>query len=117
MEHAGFASELIARKRAAEDMAAKDVVIIESRGQFYVELSDDAPMIRSWEREVFTGKGINAIPKNYFECERCGQFNKGGRFKRCVRCNHKAFDVQEAETPMQREQGRLNAAARRMGHQ
>jgi hypothetical protein len=81
---AGFATELTARKKAANEMAAKDVVIIESRGEFFVELADEAPMIRSWERECYTGKGIHAIPKNARECKRCGQFmKKAGECPRC----------------------------------
>jgi len=83
-EHKGFATELTARKRAAQDMPSKYVTIIESYGEFYVELTDDAPLIRSWERECYNGRGIQALPKNARECKRCGQFMK--KPGACTRC-------------------------------
>lgn len=84
-QHRGFRSELEARKRAAADMPAKRVVIIESNGEFYVEPADDAAgFLRSWERECYNGSGIQAIPKNARECQRCAQFmKKPGTCPRC----------------------------------
>ena len=81
---AGFATELTARQRAAADMPGKDVVIIESRGEFYVELAEHAPMIRSFERECYAGRGVRAVPKNARECKRCGTFAKKAGI--CTRC-------------------------------
>lgn len=61
----GFATEQIARERAAADMPAKRVRIIESRGQFYVEdeAQDGAGFLRNWEREVYHGIGRNAVAR------------------------------------------------------
>ena len=84
----GFETEAIARERAKKDMYNKHVTIIESQGQFYVEPSDDAPMIRSWERECYTGLGKNAVPRGgYWTCKRCTTFNAhvDGRTA-CKRC-------------------------------
>lgn len=86
---AGFATELIARKKAADEMGGKNVVIIESRGAFYVELSDEAPMIRNWERECYTGLGIQAVPKNARECKQCGQYMK--KAGTCTRCREEVL--------------------------
>lgn len=86
MEHSGFATEAIARERAKKDMPEKHVVIVESRRMFYVETEDT--MIRSWERECYSGKGKNAVPKGgYWTCKRCETFNAhaDGRTD-CKRC-------------------------------
>jgi hypothetical protein len=83
---AGFATEAIARERAKKDMPRKDVTIIESRGEFFVEPSDECPMIRSWERECYTGKGAKAVPRGgYFTCKRCATFNASPA-DACKRC-------------------------------
>ena len=58
---AGFKTEAIARERASKDMPTKDVVIVESRGEFFVEPADEAVMIRSWERECYAGLGAKAV--------------------------------------------------------
>lgn len=85
--NAGFESEAVARERAKKDMPSKRVTIIESRGQFYVEPSDEASMIRSWEREVYTGPGKGAVPrKGYSSCRRCGQFVNYDKGFECQRC-------------------------------
>lgn len=59
----GFATEQIAREKAAADMPNKRIYIIESQGQFYVESEEDGSFLRSWEREAFHGLGKNAVTK------------------------------------------------------
>ena len=63
--HKGFASEAIARQKAASEMANKHVYIIESRGEFYVETDDESfgGFLRNWEREVYHGLGRKAVAK------------------------------------------------------
>jgi hypothetical protein len=65
-DHKGFASEQEARERAVADMPNKQVYIIESRGQFYVETEDDSygGFLRSWERECYHGLGREALKPN-----------------------------------------------------
>ena len=53
-------SEQAARVQAAKDYANVDVIIIKSRGAFYLENADGMTFLRNFEREVYSGKGGKA---------------------------------------------------------
>jgi hypothetical protein len=44
---------------AVESHPNEETIIIQSNGRFYVE-NDQGVMIRSWEREIYSGLGISA---------------------------------------------------------